>query len=461
MRIRSAMVLVLLAVCPAARAQGTVQEALADVARTAEKSLAMVEVQFEDETGEQRLVGVAVCIDASGVFMTHSMDERAAVETIQSIKLFPPGSSKEATPARLLGIDAATNLTFVKAERPGSWQAVQFSRRADLSVGQPVVSAGLMIGRGSRPVNVGLAYVSCSVRAPEQFDLVTGGRLTRIGSPVFTLDGRAVGLVGRQLFLEYRMMTPQGQARTPLAPQQQTCFFTPVDEFAYVLERIPSDGKVRRLPWLGIGKFEQVRPEYAEILGLDRPGIMIEQILPGHPGDKAGLEERDVILAMNGQPVEDLGTPEFTTGAFLRRIARMEIGQTVTLSVLRDTETQTVRVTLAPTPELPSEAQRYYVRQIGLLVREKVALDRFLEKGAAAQDEGLLVVNVARGSPAEQAQLQSDDLITQVNGQAATTVDKFRRVVEDALVADPTAPLNFQVRRGTQTLQLGVAPVAR
>ncbi len=441
-------------------AQGDTEKAMKDIADRTANAIVAVQVNLEEESGARTTSGIGVCVDAKGVFMTMVIDERTDLSAIRSIELLGPGMSSKGVKAELMGVDAGTNLAFVKTTEPGNWSAVQFAPTAEVSVGQRVVSAGLLITRGGRVLNVGVAYVSCVIRAPEKLISVTGGKLTSIGSPVFAADGRAVGMVLRQRFMDYRMITGNRTIQAPLESRQETAFFTAADEFAYVLQKIPTDGRVRRVPWLGVGTFEVVQEEYAAILGLDRPGVMVDQVIPGQPADKAGLRDRDIILEVNGKAIEG-GSPDLIVPWLARTIVRLDIGETVALTILRGTQTSTIKVTLSGRPKLPSEAKRYYAPQLGMLVREKVPLDQYIDKSSAADQPGLFVARVLANSPAMAAGLEKKDLIMEVNGQKVTTVASFRQIIENALVGNPSAPIRMTLRRGSQTLEVNVKPQAQ
>ena len=140
---------------------------------------------------------------------------------------------------------------------------------------------------------------------------MTGGRLTALGSPVFNADGRAIGLVSPQRFLSYQTVLNGRVTNISLSGQDETAFFMPVDEFAHVLLSIPaSPAQVRRLPWIGVLNFSGVAKEAADIMKLDSPGVMIEGVIPKGPAAKAGLADRDVVLAINGEKFPPVAMPD-------------------------------------------------------------------------------------------------------------------------------------------------------
>jgi len=452
-----ALGLVLSVLWPAA-AQADTEKLLSEIVSKASGSLAAVSYTVEMETGSRNVMGQGVCIEPSGVFLTTALDSRLRVESLKDFKVITPGTNGKTLKAKLLGIDPWTGLGFVQATEKHTWQVVQFSRTSKLALGQQVASIGLMMGDPARPVFVGTGYVSAMLRVPGELARVTGGRLTGACSPVFATDGRAIGIVGRQLFDSFGVLTRQRVVPMQLRSQQECAFFTPVEEFVHVLENIPSDGKVARLPWMGVNKFEAVPKDLADILKLDKPAVKVDEVIPDHPAAKAGLADRDIIVEVNGKEIEKLATPELSVRNFVRKLMRMRAGATLKLKVLSGRQTKEVTVTLGEMPKRPSEAKRYFNRAIGLLVREKVMLDEFLDKTASAAVPGLRVEAIAKGSASAAAGLQSGDVITNVNNQPVKTIQTFQQIVEQSLTTSRVAPINFLVRRGDQAQVITVKP---
>ena len=164
--------------------------------------------------------------------------------------------------------------------------------------------------------------------------------------------------------------------------------------------------------------------------------------------DKAGLKNRDIIVGFNGSPLEKLASPSLVSENFVRNLMKSS-GKQVTLTMLSGGKTRTVTLPLEPLPKLANEARRDFHRSIGLLVREKVLLDRYLEKTPAAEADGILVVAVARRAPASNAGLQAGDVITVINGGAVKTVEQCRKIIDKALSKKPPTNLTLTVLRGS------------
>jgi len=440
-------------------AQAQTSKLLSDMVAKASGSLVVVKYTVELETGNRTGAGQAVCISSKdGVFLTTCLDPRMRVEELKDFQLVLPGNEGKTLKAQLLGIDPWTGLGFVKCLEQHDWQVVQFSPRSQVKIGDEVTSIGLMMNDPAWPVYVGAAYVSSKLRVPNDLVLVCGGRLTGSCSPVFAADGRVIGIVGRQLPLSYEAPTERGMAPLQLVDQQQAAYFTPVEEFVHVLTSIPSDGKVARLPWLGINKFEAVNPDLYKLLKLEKPAVKIDEVIPKQPADKAGLADFDVIVEMDGKPLEQLATPDLTVKNFVRQLMRMRVGTVVKFKVLgvSGAASKDVSVTIEEMPIRPNEAKQYYNKAIGLIIREKVPLDVYLTPSSTVP--GLIVVATVKDGPVALAGILAGDVITNVNNEPVKTADTFKEIVEKSLVASPTQPILLLIKRGEQSQVITVRP---
>jgi len=445
--------------------QADTTKQLASVSRDAGKALAIFNCTFQSELAKQTFVGQAICIGTDnrgrGLFMALTLNPRMTPATLSDFSLTPPGANARKIKATLLGIDPELNIAFVRASEKYDWQVVKFAPSSNLSTGRQVTSIGLIPGDPAHTPYVGTAYISAVQRTPRRLVLVTGGKLTRICSPVFGPDGRAIGIISQQLYANYQMMMNRKTMNVGLNNMQETNYFLPVEEFTHVLKSIPMNGKKRKLPWLGVIRIEGVSKELASAMKLNRPGVMIDRIVPNFPAAKAGLKNRDVIVEVNGKGLEKLATPDLTARNLLVQLLRFKVGDTVTLTILRSGKTLQTKVKLTAMPKTALEANRYYNRLLGFVVREKVMLDEYADRRGSANVQGLIVVIVGRGTAASGGGLRRDDIITNVNAQAVDTVEAFRKAVETAMERNPDKAINLMIRRGDQNQAVAIQPPSR
>lgn len=439
-RIAAALALVILGLGTVSWADDT-EKAIAGLTAKTRNSLAILTYKIKDN--EAAVSGQAFCIDPAGVFASTYLDPALRADMIKDMQLILPGKDGATVNAKFLGVDPATSLGFVqvdekeRADKKLEFAAVEFVPESKLAVGQQVFSVGVMAGDGNRTPYVGQAYVSAVMRVPGPLVYVTGGKLTNICSPVFTADGKGVGIVARQLPLTYQTDTPQGPQNVSLRGLEETSFFLPSEEFWQAIrkESVPKPNEIRRLPWIGVNKLEPVNEEMAKLKGIkdQLPAILVDQVIPNEPGAKAGLKDQDIILEVDGQKFEKLANPGLVVQNFMRQMYKFQMGQKVKLTVLSGAVKKTLEVTVGPMPQMPGDAKRFRDDLLGYFLREKVPLDTYILKGMAATQDGMVVLVVGQKSPAEQKEIAAGDLVTQVNDQAVRTCEQYKTVLEAAM----------------------------
>jgi S1-C subfamily serine protease len=167
-------------------------------------------------------------------------------------------------------------------------------------------------------------------------------------------------------------------------------------------------GAVRR-PWLG-ARLQTVTPEIAEGLGLKRPtGALVAGITPNSPAARGGLRTGDLIVSIDGQAVED-------QNAFDYRFGTKPLGGQAHLGVLRGARESSVSVALQPAPDAPRE--EIVIKSRSPFAGAKVgnlspALAEELRLDPSA--EGVAILDVAAGSPAQRLGFRRGDVIEAVN----------------------------------------------
>ena len=442
------LALTVVAILAGSAAAADVSAALAQIGQSNARSLAVFRGNMTDEMGTREVIGPAFCIKADPpIFISLALDARVKAANLTDFRLIPAGQPDKQVKAELLGIDPETNITFIKATEPYEWVAVQFARTSSVAFGQPVFSVGLWpLDTGYQPY-LGMGYVASFIRVPEQQVYVTGGALTNVGTPVFNAEGVGIGIVGSQRFMNYQMMLSGRAANVGLKSQQESNLFLPVEEFAHVLDSIPaSPSEVRRLPWMGIISLQPVSQSMAEVLSIDQPGVMIDNLVPGQPADKAGLLGRDVIIAYNGEPLEKFPSPDMVVGGFTRKLMRAKPGDTVQLTVVGNQGRREVSVTLDPLPQLPEEATRHLDRRAGMLVRDKIVMDQYVSLSGSANVPGVVIVAIVDEMPAAKAGLQANDLIASIDNKPVADLEAYKQVIAAVPVG---ATVNFLIRRGS------------
>ncbi len=406
----------------------------------------------------QKISGQCICIDASKrLFLTRDIPAGIPKGELKDLVLVTSGIRGKRIKAEFVGMDYETEMSFVRAVEEHRFSEVRFAGTSNLRLGQRVVSVGLLGPQTGNEPYIGIGVISSVVRLPQQIVYVSGGELTNSSSPVFTDDGRAIGIVGGQLPVEYRMMLQGRWVNIGIAGQQTGKFFTPVEEFVGALSE-PVGAK--KLPWTGIVKFHPVSPLQAEtITNLSGDmAALVGQIIPDSPAAKAGIMQNDAIVALEGAPLEELAMPELTVGEFTRRLFHRRVGEKVSLTLLRKGERKTVQMELAATPTQPSEAGHCYSKQLGMVARDLVVWDRYVGRDKPLLEKGVVVTMIRKDSPADKGELNRGDLVTAVNDIAVPSAAAMGSILDALANSGSTKPINFIVRRGDKPESLVVNP---
>jgi serine protease Do len=210
---------------------------------------------------------------------------------------------------------------------------------------------------------------------------------------------------------------------------------------ALLADRLIKDGKITRA-MIGV-ELQPMDPKLAKQFGLDpkTKGVLVKNVFPGSPGEKAGLQPGDVIVSFNG-------TPSKTLFAFRNLVSASEIGKEFELVYLREGQEKKAKVTLVPVDEkllARGEANRPDPRrnpreqaefsQFGLDVQE-LTPDLARQFGYPADAKGVVISNVKEGGSADATGLEEGMLVTVVvkNGKKVNigSVKQFQELAAKA-----------------------------
>jgi serine protease Do len=251
------------------------------------------------------------------------------------------------------------------------------------------------------------------------------------GGPLVNIRGEVVGM--------NTAINPAGQG---------IGFAIPINLASKIAEELITNGKVVR-GFLGIVP-QALTPEIAESFGVrEDDGILIGQVLEDTPAAEAGLETGDIITKLNNQSVRDVH-------AFRMEVADQRVGDTIRLEILRDGKAKNVNVQLAERPGAvvassrgPEAREWAGITVVDVDSREA---SRWTEDPT---EQGVLVMAVAPGSPAEEAGIRAGDIIKEVGNVEIADRSDYADAVKKYEEKDAVAIL---IKRGGQTLYVGLKP---
>ncbi|MCC7220726.1 MAG: DegQ family serine endoprotease [Candidatus Contendobacter sp.] len=374
----------------------------------------------------QSSIGSGFIISPDGYIVTNAH----VVEDMDSIVVGL--SDRTELPAKVIGKDRRSDIALLKVKTDASLPVVKIGDTRKLKVGQWVLAIGSPFGFERSATQGIISALARSLPSDNYVPFIQTDAAVNPGNsggPLFNLDGEVIGV--------------NSQIYSRSGGYQGLSFAIPVDVAMDVVEQIKAGGKVTR-GWLGV-MIQEVTPELAQSFNLDKPhGALVGQVMSEGPAQKAGVKTGDIIIAFNGQPVQQSSDLPLMVG-------RTRPGISAPLLVIRDGKEQTLTVKLE---ELPDEnkpqaiAESPVRNRLGLLVGELSGDQR------RKSDQGVLVKEVDEG-PAATAGIRAGDVITRLNNVEVTTVSQFAELVKSLPTGRPV-PVLIKRDNGSLFLALTV-----
>lgn len=398
-------------------------------------------------------VGSGFIIDPKGFILTNNhVIEGATKITIGML-------SGDRYRAKVIGIDRETDLAVLKIDAERELPVMKFGDSNAAEVGDWVLAIGSPFGL-EQTVTAGIISKKDRDTTNSSFQrfLQTDAAINRgnSGGPLVNMRGEAIGV--------------NSQIATLTGDYNGIGFALPANEAKFVAEQILGRGRVQR-GFLGV-TLESVRAEFARVYHLpDAKGAIVADIQPERngqptPAAKAGLQVNDIITEFNGQAVQD-------SNDLIAKVAGTSVGQTVSLTVLRDVDgkldKRTVTATLGDRSDYlqdvdasardKNDSPKSNSVRLGLTLAEltpQLIADKHLDglKGLYVKDvdpNGL----AAEVRPNE---VQVGEVITRVNRIPVTTLADFQRVVDslkpgDAVVLNLSSYFRREGRLASRIVQ--------
>jgi serine protease Do len=387
---------------------------------------------------QERSTGSGIILSADGLIMTNAH----VVQSARKIRVRLIGLEHEERmrglsqqrgmlEGKLIGLDRLTDLALIKISQTGL-PYLELADSVNLKQGQVVLAFGSPLGLEN---SVSMGVVSATARQLDPDNpmiyIQTDAAINpgNSGGPLVDVDGRVVGL---NTFI----LTQSGGS-------EGIGFAIPSNVVRNVYRQLSTDGHVHR----GIiGVFARtITPALATGLGLSREdGVLFEDVVPGGPADKAGVKIGDIVLTIDGAPVDNVRQ-------FALDLYRYKIGESAQLGLLRGDQKISVAVPVVEQAGDPTrfadmvDPQQDIVPRLGILglsinsdVRALLPDLRF--------DTGVIVAAHAQGN-ALSGGPQPGDVIYSVNGKHVDDVAGLRAALQQI---KPDQPIVLQVQRQDQ-----------
>jgi serine protease Do len=376
---------------------------------------------------KQRSLGSGFIIGKDGYIVTNNHVVKNA-DKIQVIL-----KDEKEFEANIIGRDDNTDLALIKIKSDRDLPVLQFGDSETLKVGQWVVAIGSPFGL-EHTVTAGIVSAKGRVIGSGPYDdfIQTDASINpgNSGGPLINMEGKVVGI-----------------NTAIIAGGSGIGFAIPINLAKKIIDQLKSSGEVTR-GWLGVG-IQDISKEVGEYYGIEtKQGVLVTEVFPGDPADKAGIMPQDIILSINGQAV---GTAREITGM----IADIGIDETIKIKVLRNGKARTFKVKIAKREDARIAARKTHKEkqaELGIRVAEVTTetARRFKLKDA----KGVIVVGVEPDSKAEEAGVRMHDIIKEINHNSIKTVNDLNKVISEIQKGETVNMFIWRMNQGFLVLKM-------
>ena len=359
----------------------------------------------------QRSLGSGVIVDPAGLVVTNNH----VIEGADQVKVSL--SDKREFEAEIVLKDSRSDLAVLRIKAQNErFPALEFADSDALQVGDVVLAIGNPFAVGQTVTH---GIVSAVARTEigitdYQFFIQTDAAINPGNS-----GGALVDLGARLVGINTAIFSRSGGS-------QGIGFAIPANMVRVVVASARSGGSTVKRPWLG-ARLQAVTPEIADSLGLKRPaGALVASVAPASPAARAGLKSSDLIIAIDGQPIDD-------PNAFDYRFATKVIGGSARIGVVRAGKELAVTVVLEALPDTahdelviasPSPFQGAKVSNLSPALADDLRLD--------PSTQGVVILEVVSGSSAQRLGFQRGDLVVSVNNAKIAKTRDLERIAGQA-----------------------------
>jgi Do/DeqQ family serine protease len=359
----------------------------------------------------QRSLGSGVMVDPSGLVVTNNH----VIEGADQVKVAL--SDKREFEAEIVLKDTRTDLAVLRLKNVHEkFPTLDFANSDELQVGDVVIAIGNPFGVGQTVTH---GIVSALARTQVgitdyQFFIQTDAAINPGNS-----GGALVDMTGHLAGINTAIFSRSGGS-------QGIGFAIPANMVRVVVASAKNGGKAVKRPWLG-ARLQAVTPEIAETMGLKAPaGALVASVAPGSPAARAGLKLSDLIVSIDGQPVED-------PNAFDYRFATRPLGGTSQVEVQRNGKPMKLAVPLETAPdtgrdEIVITTQSPFQGAKVANISPALADELHLESGA----EGVVVIALTEDGMAANVGFRRGDIIMAVNNKKIAKTADLERAVGEA-----------------------------
>jgi len=378
----------------------------------------------------QTSLGSGVVVRGDGVIVTNNHVIDGADEIVVAL------ADRREYEAKVVLADDRTDIAVLRVDTGGrTLPTIAFHDSDNAEVGDIVLAIGNPFGVG-QTVTSGIISALARTQAgisDHQFFIQTDAAINpgNSGGALVTIDGKLIG-INTAIYSRSGGSIGIG-------------FAIPANMVKTVVDTALAGGKTIARPWLGLDT-QPVTADIADSIGLDRPvGVLVKDIADASPAARAGIRRGDVITKIDAFEINDPQSLNF-------RVATKGVGNTATVTYVRDRQTRTaaVRLIKAPetTPRQVTEIEGRNPLQGATVANMSPAYADELQVDVTS---GVMITEIGRRTLAARLGLRPGDVVKVVNGRKITSVAALK-----SAVSGNTGAWKITIERGGRTLNLSI-----
>jgi serine protease Do len=341
---------------------------------------------------------------------------------------------------KIIGTDQRTDLALLKIETGEKFSYLKLGDSDKVKVGDWAIAVGNPFHlEGTVTVGVISAKGRTGIPLPEGPDfqsfIQTDAAINpgNSGGPLVNIYGEVIGI--------------NTAITSPTGGNVGIGFAIPASLAQSILDELKSTGKVTRA-YLGV-YLQDITEELREALDLPSlDGALISEVVDDTPASKAGVQDRDVVIEFDNKKVKDVDS-------FRMMVASTQVGKKVKMKVIRDSKEKTLSVTLAEFSEDQRVASTEEPEQFELGLKTIDVTDPQAQRFNIEVNSGVVVVDVKRDSPADEAGIAIGDVILAIGQYDIRNVTDYQSVVSKLKKGKPVI---FYIQRGSRKRYVAVTP---
>ncbi len=322
----------------------------------------------------------------------------------------------------VIGTDPKTDIAVLRIEPEDNLPFARMGNSDEIEIGDWAIAFGSPFGF-SQTMTVGVisakgrTHVPLSHGPTFQDFIQTDAAINsgNSGGPLVNINGEVIGI--------------NSAIASPSGGNVGIGFAIPINLARSIANELIAQGKITR-GWLGVS-MQELTPEIAKGLGLDETsGVIIAKVLDDSPAEKGGLKEGDIIVNFNGEKVENMDQFRFI-------VAAAEPNSTVNVGVIRETKKRNLTVKIGEMADETSVTRKEESQGewIGLSVNNP---------GPNAGQQGVIVTSVETGSPADDAGVETGDIIIRIGNFSIRSMEDYDEAKQKL---KRSSPITFQLRK--------------